>query len=78
MKLIPLPGDNGTPSLWVNPAHIVTVGRLDLKTGELVQLRAELKIEGMGLQRVSLGDHATPAAADAAWGRFIASLVGES
>ncbi|MCD5348432.1 hypothetical protein [Agromyces sp. S2-1-8] len=76
MKLIPLPGSDGRPTLWVNPEHVTTVARLDQSTGEGVQLRAELKIEGMGLHRVNLGDHASAADADAAWQKFFDELVG--
>lgn len=75
MKLIPLPSSDGRPTLWVNPEHVAAVVRVDQSTGEGVQLRAELKIEGMGLHRVNLGDHASPAEADAAWSKFIGGLA---
>ncbi|WP_401001010.1 hypothetical protein [Agromyces sp. GXQ0307] len=77
MKLIPLPGSDGRPTLWVNPEHVAAVVRIDQSTGDGgIQLRAELKIEGMPLQRVHLSDHASLDDADAAWARFLQEFEG--
>ncbi|WP_448812134.1 hypothetical protein [Agromyces bauzanensis] len=74
MKLVPVPGANGQPVLWVNPEHIASVSRLDYDTGNGVQLRADLKIEGIPLQRINLGDFASTADADVAWSAFLGEL----
>lgn len=76
MKLVPIPGLNGRPMLWVNPERIAAVTRLDYDTGKSVQLRAELKVEGMPLQRVDLGTFASVELADQAWVAFMNRLQG--
>ncbi len=76
MKLVPVPSENGQPVLWVNPEHITSVGRLDYDAGDRQQLRAELKIEGMPLQRVNLGEFRSAADANAAWLAFLDELSG--
>jgi hypothetical protein len=76
MKLVPVPPANGRPVLWVNPDHLTSVGRLDFDTGNSVQLRAELKVEGMPLQRVDVGTFPTIEMADAAWASFLAAIGG--
>lgn len=75
MKLIPLPAGEGPPSFWVSPAHVAAVTRRNQLTGDGgVQLRGEVKVEGMPLHQVDLGDFADVEAADAAWTRFLATL----
>jgi hypothetical protein len=74
MKLLPIVFEDGRPQLWVNPSHVTAVSRLDFDTGEEIQLRAELKVEGMPLQRVDLGTYASTSEADRAWAAFLAGF----
>lgn len=71
MELIPLSGADGSVMMWVNARHVAVIVRLDRSTGDGVQVRAELKLEGMPLIRVNVGDYASAADADAAWTRFL-------
>ncbi|MDR5700173.1 hypothetical protein [Agromyces aerolatus] len=77
MRLVPFPGNNGNPLMWVNPEHVASVTRIDQQTGEGVQLRAELNVEGMVFQRVDLRDYPTTNAADTAWLAFLNSFTEE-
>ena len=74
MKLLPITDATGKPLFWINADHLVSVQRLDFETGESVQLRAELKVEGMPLQRVELGTFPTSDSADLAWSDFLGRL----
>ncbi len=78
MKLVPLPGRDGKPTVWVAPAHVTAVIREDMRTGTAIQLRAEVKVEGLSLHRVHLGEHPDQAAADAAWQAFLDTLSGST
>jgi hypothetical protein len=74
MKLLAIPDATGKPLLWINAEHLVSVSRLHFNTGRDLELRAELKIDGMPLQRINLGVFATPELADVAWAEFLARL----
>ena len=74
MKLIPLEGADGRATMWVNPGHVSVIVRIDQSTGDGVQLRAELKVEGMPLMRVHVGGYASAAEADAGWASFLAQF----
>lgn len=77
MKLIPLPAGEGPPSIWVSPAHVAAVTRRNQFTGDGgVQLRGEVKVEGMPLHLVDLGEFLDLAAADNAWSSFLATMEG--
>lgn len=76
MKLVPVASQDGRPFLWVNPDHISSVSRLDFEAGDLIQLRAELKVEGMPLQRIDIGTFSSPRLADTAWQDFLAQFNG--
>ena len=74
MKLIPIPDVDGNPQLWVNVDHLVSVVPLYRggATGTVVD--AELKIDGMQLYRVKLGEHADRPAAQLAFERWMEQL----
>lgn len=72
MELIPLPGNDGRVTMWVRAQHVAVIVRIDQRTGDGVQVRADLKVEGMPLIRVNIADVADAAAADEAWAGFLA------
>lgn len=74
MHLIGVPDASGKPALWINADHLVSVQPV-VRTGERdVTLEAELKVDGMPLQRINLGAHADRAAADVAFDAFLHNL----
>lgn len=72
MELIPLPGTDGRVTMWVRARNVAVIIRIDQRTGDGVQVRADLKVEGMPLIRVNVADVADAAAADEAWASFLA------
>lgn len=55
MHLIGVPDASGKPAIWINADHLVSVQPV-VRTGERdVTLEAELKVDGMPLQRINLG-----------------------
>lgn len=77
MRLIPVPGEDGRPTMWLNPDHLVSVMPIVSHAQMGFRLAAELKIEGMQLLRVQLGEHESKIAADAAFEKFLAQLQNE-
>jgi hypothetical protein len=74
MHLIGVPDASGKPAIWINADHLVSVQPL-VRTGERdVILEAELKVDGMPLQRINLGTYADRAAADLAFEAFLQKL----
>lgn len=74
MHLIGVPDASGKPAIWINADHLVSVQPV-VRTGERdVTLEAELKVDGMPLQRINLGAHADRAAADVAFDAFLHKL----
>lgn len=74
MRLLPIADAMGKTLFWINADYLVSVHRLDFETGESVQLRADLKLEGMPLQRVELGTFPERDSADLAWTDFLGRL----
>jgi len=74
MKLLAIPDASGKPLLWINAEHLVSVGRIHLHDGREVRLIAELKVDGMPLQRIELGTFDSLEAADAPWETFLSRL----
>lgn len=74
MQLIGVPDASGKPTIWINADHLVSVAPV-MRTGErTILLEAELKVDGMPLLRINLGEHHDRAAADDAFGMFLAQL----
>lgn len=60
--------------MWVNVDHIVSVQRLEHTDGRCRTLIAELKLVGLPLERVPLGEFTEQAQIDARWVAFIDGL----
>ena len=76
MKLLAIPDASGKPLLWINADHLVSVSRIHLQTGRDVRLVAEIKIDGMPLQRVELGTFGSIQASEVPWASFLELLQG--
>ena len=76
MRLIPIPDADGDPQIWINVDHLVSVMPVYRggATGTLVH--AEVKVDGMPLYRVNLGEHPDRGAAQLAFGRWLDQLQG--
>jgi len=74
MKLIPVPDKDGRPSIWVNTDHIVSVMPVYRGGADGIIVDAELKVDGMPLYRVPLGEHFDRSAAEGAFTRWIGRL----
>lgn len=74
MKLIPIPDVDGNPQLWVNVDHLVSVVPIYRGGAAGTVVDAELKIDGMQLYRVKLGEHADRGAAQLAFERWMEQL----
>lgn len=74
MKLIPIPDADGNPQLWVNVDHLVSVMPLYRGGATGIVVDAELKIDGMQLYRVKLGEHADRRAAQLAFEKWMEQL----
>lgn len=76
MRLLPVPDATGTPKLWINADHLVSVQPLYRRSETGLIVEAELKVDGMPLQRIPLGDHLEDTEAEAAFVRFLDTLQG--
>ncbi|MBF4563398.1 hypothetical protein ITJ43_14795 [Microbacterium sp. VKM Ac-2870] len=74
MKLIPIPDADGNPQLWVNVDHLVSVMPIYRGGATGIVVDAEMKIDGMQLYRVKLGEHADRDAAQLAFERWMEQL----
>lgn len=74
MKLIPIPDVNGTPQIWINVDHLVSVMPIYRGGAAGTVVDAELKVDGMPLYRVNLGEHYDKAAASAAFEGWLLRL----
>lgn len=74
MKLIPIPDVNGSPQIWINVDHLVSVMPVYRVSAAGVLVDAELKVDGMPLYRVKLGEHADRGAAQLAFERWMEQL----
>lgn len=74
MQLIPVPDASGKTQFWINADHLVSVLQVQRHGPHGLVLDAELKVDGLPLHRVPLGEHADQQAADAAFDRFLTQL----
>ena len=70
MRLLPLPDASGTPQLWINADHLVSVMLVTRGSEHGVKADVEVKADGMPLHRIPLGEHPDRAAADSAFAEF--------
>jgi hypothetical protein len=77
MRLLAVRDSSGAPTLWINADHLVSVQAV-YRVGVVVSLSVELKMDGMPLQRVALGDFQDRAAAESAFSVFLGDLQAES
>jgi len=78
MRLLPIPDADGNPTMWINADHLVSVQALTRGGERGIVLDAEVKVDGMPLQRIRLGEHDDMGAANAAFARFLAIVQGET
>ena len=74
MKLLGVPDATGKPTIWINADHLVSVSSVLRGGASGVLLDAELKVDGMPLYRVPLGEHATREAAEERFRDFLNQL----
>lgn len=74
MRLLAVPDASGRPLMWINADHLVSVMPLFRVGDGVVSLDVELKVDGLPLQRVRLGDHPSHDAAEAAFALFLQRL----
>lgn len=74
MQLIPVPDAEGRVQFWINADHLTSVAQTQRHGEHGIVLEAELKVDGLPLHRVRLGEHADQKAADAAFNRFLTQL----
>jgi len=74
MQLIPVPDADGRAQLWINADHLASVQQNQRHGAHGILLEAELKVDGLPLHRVQLGEHASQEDADAAFHRFLTQL----
>lgn len=77
MKLLPIPDADGSPQIWINVDHLVSVAPVYRAGATGFRVDAELKVDGMPLYRVNLGEHFDRAAAAAAFTRWLDQLQRE-
>ena len=77
MKLIPIPDVDGSPQIWINVDHLVSVMPVYRVSANGVLIDAELKVDGMPLYRVKLGEQADRAAAERAFAHWLDQLQEE-
>lgn len=77
MRLLPLPDASGTPQLWINADHLVSVMLVVRGSEHGVNADVEVKVDGMPLHRIPLGEHADKAAAEVAFTEFRRVLENE-
>ena len=77
MKLIPIPDVDGNPQMWINVDHLVSVTPIYRGGATGIVVEAELKVDGMQLFRVKLGEHAERAAAQLAFEGWLDQLQGD-
>lgn len=70
MRLLPLPDASGTPQLWINADHLVSVMLVTRGSEHGVKADVEVKVDGMPLHRIPLGEYVDVASADVAFTEF--------
>lgn len=78
MRLLPIPDASGKPTLWINADHLASVQPHYRRSVAGVEVAVELKVDGMPLQRIQLGDHADQEAAEAAFQSFLDVVQGDA
>jgi len=76
IRLIPVPDANGVPQLWVNVTHLVSVMPVYRSGATGFVVDAELKIDGLPLHRVWLGEHFDRSSAEDAFRQWLLLLQG--
>lgn len=74
MQLIPMPDAAGHVSFWINADHLVSVQQNQRRGAEGIVLDAEVKVDGLPLHRIPLGEHPDAETADAVFHRFLTQL----
>ena len=74
MRLLPIPDDSGNPQLWINVDHLVSVQAQYRTTVEGVMLAVEVKVDGMPLQKVNVGEYRSRQAAETAFMAFLDTI----
>lgn len=74
MQLIPVPDASGRAQLWVNADHLASVTKVERRGAQGIVLEAELKVDGLPLIRMPLGEHDDQQSADDAFHRFLTQL----
>jgi len=74
MRLLPIPDANGNTTMWINADHLVSVQAVYRMGANGVLVDAEMKVDGMPLHRVPLGEHLERAGAEAAFALFLERL----
>lgn len=74
MRLLGVPDASGKPTIWINADHLVSVQPVARTGAHSVELAAELKVDGMPLLRINLGEHPDRDSADAAFEDFLTRL----
>ena len=78
MKLIAIPDHTGEPAIWINADHLVSVMPVYRGGAAGIVVDAELKVDGMPLYRVGLGEHDGKEAAHAAFAAWLEQLQNNS
>ncbi len=74
MRLVQLRSTDG--ELWINPEHVTSIVPQHFRLeGDRVRLQAAIKLEGLPLMTLQLGEHPSEAAADAAWAQLVDELT---
>ena len=74
MRLLGVPDASGKPTIWINADHLVSVQSVIRTGAHAIELSAELKVDGMPLLRINLGELPERQAADAAFETFLSRL----
>lgn len=74
MRLLGVPDASGKPTIWINADHLVSVQPVARTGAHAVELAVELKVDGMPLLRINLGEYPDRDSADAAFDNFLTSL----
>lgn len=77
MRLLPIPDASGIPQLWINADHLVSVQLVTRGSEVGLVAEVEVKVDGMPLQRVPLGDFDGRGEAEEAFSRFRQVLENE-
>lgn len=74
MRLLGVPDASGKPTIWINADHLVSVQPVARTGAHSIELAAELKVDGMPLLRINLGEHPDRESTDAAFENFLERL----